>query len=61
MFRWRLAGVDEGQPQVAAVETEGEVRAAPAVGVDDKDRGRMSILIVLGILGVVQSSLGRCT
>ena len=55
------AGIDEGKPQVAAVEPDRRQHAAhAAVGIDDIGGGRMRILIVLGVVSVMQPDRLRC-
>ena len=50
------AGVDNGKPQIAAVEPDRRHDAAhTAARIDDVDRGRMCVLIVLGVVSVMQA------
>ena len=56
-----VAGFDNCEPQVAAVEAKrGEQTPHTAGGIDNVDRRRMRILIVLGVIGVVQADSRRC-
>ena len=54
-----VAGIDDGEPQIAAVEAERREHAPhAAVRIEDVDRRRMGVLIVFGVVGVVQAD--RC-
>ena len=51
-----VAGIDQSEPQVAAVEPKRRQHAAHAAGgIDNISGGRMRVLIVLGVIGVVQA------
>ena len=56
-----IAGIDQSEPQIAAVKPKRRQHPPhTAGGIDDVSRGRMRVLIVLGVIGVVETDSRRC-
>ena len=57
-----ITGVNQREPQIAAVEPERRQHPSHvAGGIDDIDRGRMRVLIVLGVVRVVEADCRCCS